>query len=192
MQGGPSKQTVDSTALEHALRDEGPKLLGLCRRIVDSDADAEDALQEGFMAAARKLEQFDGRSQLSTWLYRVVVNAALMQRRKRNRLAECDLQGLQPAFLPDGHRQAPGPAWPKDPETCFAQRQVQMTIYDALAQLPERARNILVLRDIQGLSGQETAEALSMSAGAVRVSLHRARLALRALLENVMIHEERT
>lgn len=173
----------DGGAYETLVRAESPKLLRVLRRIVGSEDEARDALQEAFMTAFRALAAFDGRSRVSTWLYRVAVNAGLMRLRRRKHLSECSVEELLPSFLEDGHRRDPGPAWRAAPDEEVERARLRALVRDKIAELPETYREPLLLYDIQGLDTAEVARALSLSVGAVKTRLHRARQALRALLD---------
>lgn len=173
----------DDAAYEALVRAESPKLLRVVRRVLDNEDEARDVLQEAFMTAFRALPAFDGRSRVSTWLYRIAVNAALMKLRRRKRLAECDVDAALPAFLEDGHRRDVGPAWPPAPDEEVERARLRQLVRDKIAELPESFREALLLYDLQGLSTGEIAAALSISTAAVKTRLHRARQALRALLD---------
>ena len=93
----------DETAFEQVVRAYGGRLLAVARRIVDSEEDARDVVQDAFLNAFRALDRFEGNAKLSTWLHRIVVNAALMKLRTRKRKPEQSIETLLPAFLDDGH-----------------------------------------------------------------------------------------
>jgi len=176
----------EDAAYEELVRAESAKLLGVVRRILDNEDEARDVLQEAFMTAFRALPAFDGRSRVSTWLYRIAVNAALMKLRRRKRLAECDVEAALPTFHEDGHRQDVGPAWRPAPDDDIDRARLRQLVRDKIAELPESYREALLLFDIQGLSTGEIASALGISVAAVKTRLHRARQALRALLDPVL------
>jgi RNA polymerase sigma-70 factor (ECF subfamily) len=93
------------------------------------------------------------------------------------------VEELLPAWLDDGHRAAPGPAWGGNPVSSAMSRETRDRVLEGIAQLPEVSRNVLLLRDIQGLDTEEAAEVLGITPGATKVRLHRARQALRELLD---------
>ena len=148
-----------------------------------NEEDACDCLQEAFLQAFRAMDRFEGRAALSSWLHRIAVNAALMRLRSRKRKAEASIDDLLPQF--DGTDKRIDPVW--QPQTTPAPDleadERKACIHEAIAQLPENYRNVILLRDIQELSTDEAAEALGVSPGAVKVRLHRARAALKTLLE---------
>jgi RNA polymerase sigma-70 factor, ECF subfamily len=176
----------EDAAWEQLVRAETPKLLRVVRRIVGGEDEARDMLQESFVTAFRALPAFDGRSRVSTWLYRIAVNAALMRLRRRKHLAECSVDELLPGFLEDGHRRDPGPAWRSTPEEDVERARLQSLVRERIAELPETHREALLLYDIQGLETAEVAQALGVSVGALKTRVHRARQALRALLDPAM------
>lgn len=155
----------------------------LALKLLGDDHEAEDVLQETFLNAFRAIDGFEGRSQLSTWLYRIAYNASLMRLRKRDRMTTFSLDqhhmqddeehGLEPRFLVD---------WSSLPDEELLTTEARQQMDRAIAELPETLRAAFVLRDIQGLSGTETAEVLGITVQAVKSRLHRARLRLRDAL----------
>jgi RNA polymerase sigma-70 factor, ECF subfamily len=172
----------DESCFEDLVRSMSPRLLATLRRMLRSEEDARDALQETFLAAFRALETFEGQSQLSTWLHRIAVNAALMKMRSRRRHPEESIDDLLPRFDANGHRvlEPAGPAVVTE-EALDGERQ-RAVVRRCIDRLPEVHRTVLVLRDIEGLGTDETARALGVSADAAKMRLHRARQALRTLL----------
>jgi RNA polymerase sigma-70 factor (ECF subfamily) len=176
----------DDDAFAGWVRSESPRLLAVARRILRDDDDAHDAVQEAFLSAWRSLERFEGGSRLSTWLHRVAVNSALMRLRSRRRRREDSIEELLPGFAEDGHHAATVPAWSRH-EPCPAERrEVNEIVRDCIDRLPESHRVVLILRDVEGLDTAEAAQALGVSAEALKMRLHRARQALRTLLEPFM------
>jgi RNA polymerase sigma-70 factor (ECF subfamily) len=151
-------------------------------RILSDPQDAEDVLQETFLKAYRSLPEFEGRSSLSTWLYRIAVNEALMlTRRRRPDSVSIDEPGeteegeTEPLQITD---------WCCLPENELLSAEGRSFLDQAIDRLPETLRVVFVLRDIQGLSIKETAESLDLSETAVKTRLLRARLNLRNQLSN--------
>ncbi len=173
----------DQTAYETVVRTYGGRLLAVARRILRNEEDARDALQDGFLQGFRAIGDFESGARLSTWLHRIVVNASLMKLRHKKRKAEPVIEDLLPRFLEDGHRADPGPAWKESTQELLERQETREFVRESIDHLPEDFRNVLLLRDIEGLDTQQTAEMLGISAGAVKTRLHRARQALRALLE---------
>lgn len=168
--------------LEAAITRTLPRLLLATTRILRDPADAQDAVQDACLQAFRKLDTHDGSGELEGWLYRIAINSALARLRKRGRLAERQLDDLLPEY--DRYGVLLGnPDWREiNPEALLMQAQTSRTVRDAIDSLPEKARILLLLRDIEGFNTSETASALDLSEGAVKTGLHRARLALKKLL----------
>lgn len=172
----------DEKAFESWVRTETPRLLGATRRILRNDEDARDAVQEAFLQAFRALDEFAGEARLSTWLHRIAINAALMQLRRR-RGREEPIEALLPRFTEDGRRTTAGPIWPAIEENDFDRGELRQVLQECYDRLPSQQRLILLLRDLEGLDTSETASMLGIGKDAVKMRLHRARQALRALLE---------
>lgn len=176
----------DDGAYERLVREHASKLLAIARRYCPADGDAEDVVQDAFLQAFRGLERFDARAQLSTWLFRITVNCALMKLRARSRRPEVKIEELQPRFTADGHHESPIAAWVA-PEDCALERaDLCAKVREAIAQLPESYRTVLVLRDLEGLSTLEAARVIGENENTTKIRLHRARLALRTLLDPLL------
>lgn len=168
---------------EALVRSEAGRLLAVTRRIVGNDEDARDAVQEAFISAYRARAQFGGDSKVSTWLHRIAVNAALSKLRSRKRRPEESIDDLLPRFLPNGHHNREFRSWTEPVDQMLARQETAELVRRKIDELPESFRTALMLRDIEGFSTQETADLLGTTANAVKLRLHRARLALRTLLE---------
>lgn len=168
-------------AFEALVREHAPRLLATARRILRSEDDARDALQDAFLQAFRGLPDFRGGSRISTWLHRIVVNACLMRLRSRKRRPEEPIEGLLPEFLEDGHHARHPHPW-TEAEALVESRECRDLVRACLDRLPSDYRTVIVLRDVEELSTEEAARALGISEGACKVRLHRARQALRCLL----------
>ena len=145
-------------------------------RILHDPQDAEDVLQESYIKALRALPNFEGRSSLSTWLYRIAVNEALMLLRKRrvNLVSvedESDEDDEQPGMVLTD--------WVGLPEDQLLSTEARQRLEKAVDTLPETLRMVFMLRDIEGLSIKETADSLGLTETAVKTRLLRARLRLR-------------
>ena len=171
----------DDGAYEDLVRSHGPRMLSVARRLLGDGEDARDAVQEAFVSAFRSIGSFAGEARLSTWLHRIVVNAALMRLRTRRRKPEQPIDDLLPKFEPDGPRRDPGAPW--QPAERLERREVRKLVREAIERLPDAYRTVLVLRDIEELDTAEVAELLGVNAGVVKTRLHRARQALRTLLD---------
>lgn len=173
----------DESAYEKLVREHSPRMLGLARRMLRSDEDARDAVQDAFLQAFRGLDGFAGEASLSTWLYRITVNACLMKLRTRRRKPERAIEELLPRFYDDGHRVDPGPPWRLPGPDPAEDRELRERVRDCIHALPEIYRTALLLRDIEGLSASEAADALGIQTEALKMRVHRARQALRTLLD---------
>lgn len=172
-------------AFDELVRLAGGRMLAVARRMLAREEDAQDAVQEAFLSGFRSLEKFDGRSQLTTWLHRITVNVCLMKLRSQRRRGgpERSIDEFLPIFTGDGHQTRESFAWKPDARSGIEQAEVRDLVRARINELPEQYRVVLMLRDIEGLSTEETAAALDMTINAVKTRLHRARQALRALLD---------
>lgn len=172
----------DELAYEELVRTHTGRLLATARHFLPRSEDAQDAVQEAFVSAFRSVGSFRGGSSLATWLHRIVVNACLMKIRGASRRPEAPIEDYLPRFDETGHHAATIEDWAICPEKALLSRETRERVRAAIETLPASYRTVLVLRDIEELSTAETAEALSLTRTAVKVRLHRARLALRGLL----------
>ena len=173
----------DPAACETLVRRFGGRMLAVAQRLLRNEDDAHDALQDAFLSAFRSIHQFEGQSQLGTWLHRIVVNASLMKLRARKRRRDCSIEEILPTFDEDGHRRHVRAAWQAESEAILERQELRAVIRRKIDLLPEDYRSVLLLRDIEELNTEETAGVLGISPGAVKTRLHRARMALRGLLE---------
>lgn len=172
----------EDRAYEELVRAHGGRLLQVARRFLGEE-EARDAVQDAFLSAFKSIRTFDGKARLSTWLHRVVVNCCLMRLRKSGSRKEEPIEPLLPTFLEDGHRFSPGGAWSESAEELVQRSQIRDQVRRGIARLPRNYRTVLLLRDIEELDGAETAELLEITPNAVKVRLHRARQALREVLD---------
>lgn len=167
----------DRVAFEACIRQHSPGVYRLALRLMRDPAEAEDVMQETFLNAFKGIAQFDGRSELRTWLYRIAYNAALMRlRRKKREFVPIDDSG-------DSEEGFPIPRqlydWTRLPENELQKAELRAEMEGAIAELPEKLRAVFVLRELEDLTTEETAEALGLRVEAVKTRLHRARLWLR-------------
>jgi RNA polymerase sigma-70 factor (ECF subfamily) len=173
----------EDAAFETLVREHTSRLLVVTRRLLSSEHDAQDAVQEAFLSAFKAIDSFQGEARLSTWLHRIAVNAALMKRRSQGRRRERDIESLLPQFGEGGHHLEPPTSW-VEPSSAPAERtEMRELVRNCIDELPEAYRTVLVLRDIQEMETEEVARHLGVTANAVKIRLHRARQALRALLD---------
>ena len=142
-----------------------------------------DAVQDAFRSLVRSVRFFQGQSSLSTWLHRVVVNACLMKLRSKRNRPTVSINELLPQFCEDGHHAQPAQDWTKGPLSRLDAEEVRQQVRGCIDLLPDDYRTVLLLRDVEGLDTDATAEILKTTAGNVKTRLHRARQALRSLLE---------
>ncbi len=170
-------QAGDPAAFAEFVEENQSKVYNLALRMLNDPQDAEDVLQETFLNAYNALPNFEGRSSLSTWVYRIASNASLMRLRKKrpntvsvDEPVELDAGDNLPRQLVD---------WSSMPEEALINNESRQVMDEAVTELPESLRIVFILRDIEGLSTAETGEVLGLSEGAVKTRLHRARLWLR-------------
>lgn len=176
-------QAGDPAAFEQLVRAYMGRLLAVTRRILNNEEDARDAVQDAFLSAFRGVANFDASSRLSTWLHRIAVNAALMKIRSRQRRPELSLDSLLPKFQEDGHRVDPATPWDESADRLLQKKETRELVRAKIEQLPESYRTVLLLRDIEEMDTTSTAEMLGVSENVVKTRLHRARQALRTLLD---------
>ena len=156
--------------------------------LLGDQEEAEDVLQETFLSAFKAIGRFEGRSRLSTWLYRIAYNASLMRLRKRGQMTTFSLDQPLHAGDPSGERESRHLVdWSAVPDDQLLTAEARQEMDRAIAELPETLRSTFILRDIQGLSGAETAQVLGITVQAVKNRLHRARLRLREQLSGYFV-----
>ena len=171
----------DDDAFELMVRKYGGRMLATARRLLGSEDDARDALQEAFLCAFRSVAHFKGESALATWLHRIVINSALMQLRYRKRHPEEQMDELLPQFDENGN-------WVDlcdcslPPETALETFETRAMLRKCVQQLAPAHRIVLLLRDIEELDTEEVATLLEVTTNAVKIRLHRARQALKTLI----------
>lgn len=173
----------ESDAQEEFVRRYCGRMLVTARRFLHNEADCHDAVQEAFISAFQAIDSFEGNSKLGTWLHRILVNVCLMKLRSQSRRHEVSIEELLPGFDRSGHHQQSVPRWRQPAEQQLQSRETQALVRRCIDQLPDDYRGVLLLRDIEELSTEETASILAITPGAVKTRLHRARQALRTLLE---------
>ncbi len=169
----------DKSACAECVELHSPGLYRVAYRLMGDEAEAEDVVQETFLNAFKSIEAFEWRSGLKTWLFRIATNVALMKLRRKTPLSVS-------VELPedDGAVAVPNQLfdWCCLPEQDFGTSEARTELEAAIRDLPEKLRTVFVLRELEGLSGDETAQALGVSVENVKTRLHRARLWLRERL----------
>jgi len=173
----------DEAAISRLVEQWSPTMLRLARSFVDSAQSAEDVVQEAWLGMLSGLARFEGRSSLRTWTFTILVNRA------RTRGAR-DARTLPVSPLEDGGEEPARPwlslatpsHWDITPESAVLSREILLQLDRAISALPSRQRQVVTMREIEGMSAEEVCAALGLSAANQRVLLHRARVALRAAL----------
>lgn len=159
------------------------RIYRLSIRFLNDAGEAEEVVQDTFLTICEKIDTFEGRSKLGTWIYRIAANHSLMRLRSRQRSGpslddesrDDDGEAIMPGLLND---------WSQAPESITANSESIAEMERAIAELPDALRTAFVLRDLEELSTEEAAETLGISPGALKVRLHRARLLLRERLSS--------
>ena len=184
----------DSAAFEALVRPHLGMLFRVIDRILGNAAESQDALQDALLTLHRELPGFHGASRFSTWAYRICVNQALMARRKRVRRREDAIEDLMPRFGDDGHHMNVDTVldWSEDPEAHVQveHQELKARVRAGLDRLSDDQRAVFVLRDLEGWNTEEIASHLGITRELVRQRVHRARLALRALLPEFTPHSQ--
>jgi RNA polymerase sigma-70 factor (ECF subfamily) len=173
----------DKAACTQCVELYAPGVYRLALRTLGDPLEAEDVMQEAFLNAFKGIDNFEWRSSLQTWLYRITHNVVLMRKRKRQPLfvaIDSPGEGMaedEPALVPKQLFD-----WCCLPDADFATAEARSEIEEAVAAMPPNLREVFVLRDLEGLSGEETAAVLDITLANVKVRLHRARLWLRERL----------
>lgn len=173
-------RTGDAAAFSSLVERYERKIYRLAKNITQNDEDAEDVLQDTFLKAYEHLPDFQGNSKFYTWLVRIAVNEALMKLRKRKTDRTVPLD--EPVDTGEETVVREIAVWDEDPEKKFSQEELAQILNDAVQSLKPAFRTVFVLRDIEELSTEETAQALDISIPAVKSRLLRARLQLREKL----------
>jgi RNA polymerase sigma-70 factor (ECF subfamily) len=189
----------DEEAFSILVRRYSPSLLRLARTYVATQAQAEDVVQETWLGVLRGLDRFEGRAAFRTWLFRILVNRAKtrgVQERRTVPYAELGTDGggdddgasapsVDPLrFLPEGAWASPPQRWEDDPEVALRGKEARRIAEEAIAQLPERQRAVITMRDLEGLDSDVVRNVLDLTETNQRVLLHRARTKVRQALED--------
>ena len=164
-------KTGDLSIFEIFVKKYQDRIYNLCRYMLGNTQDAEDAAQDVFVKAFRKLKDFRPESSLYTWLYRIGVNTCIDHKSK-----------FRPEPFNDKFLEEDLPSAGPSPEGCYQSKEVGQAIQSALEQLPKHSRAVIVLKEIEGLSYEEIAEVLKTSVGTIKSRLSRTREDLRRVL----------
>ncbi len=176
-------QSGDMEAFAELVRRYERRIYRMARQITQNDEDAEDVLQESFLKAFQHLDSFQGQSKFYTWVTRIAVNEGLMKLRKRksDRTVSLD-ENIETDEEPIVREIA---VWDDTPESKYSQEELRQILDKAIESLKPIFRTVFILRDVEELSTEETAEVLGLSVAAVKSRLLRARLQLRERLTRV-------
>jgi len=173
----------DPASYERLAREYGGAMLAVARRFHRDEDDARDAVQDAFIAAFRAMRFFREDARLTTWLHRITVNACLMKLRSARRHPTSSLDDLLPRFDDTGHQAKPAGAWTDEIEAVLDTPNIRARVRGCIEKLPESYRAVLICRDLNEMDTAETGKALGLSVENVKTRLHRARRALKTLIE---------
>jgi RNA polymerase sigma-70 factor, ECF subfamily len=184
-----ASKSGDSAALDALVRTHQDRVYSFAMRMCRNVEDAKDILQETFLGVIRSIREFREESKFSTWLYRIASNACLKKRRRGvhepTPEQEFSLDDLMPR--PDAEGRRPEIAdWSGDAEQALLHGELSARMENAIDKLPKDYKIVLVLRDVEGLSAEETAQAVGLSVPAVKSRLHRARVFIRRELADYL------
>jgi RNA polymerase sigma-70 factor, ECF subfamily len=171
----------DEFAIRTLIQRHNQRLYRIARGILRDDAEAEDAMQEGYLKAFSHLDDFEGNAAIGTWLCRIVINEALSRLRQRRPTVEWN--SMEDAGMLSAEVIRFSTETRPDPERAAAQRQIRGLLEQAIDRLPDDFRIVLIARVVEEMSVQETATMLGIRTETVKTRLHRARLALRRTIE---------
>ena len=168
-------------------------MLRLARTMVSSKAVAEEIVQDTWMGVVRGIDQFEGRSSFKTWLYRILINRARSAGAKEHLTTSIEsLHSVDPTrFDAQGHWADPLDRWRDDTESRLDAATLVPILESAFEDLAPRQRQVVILRDVEGLSNDEVCEALGITSGNQRILLHRGRARLREILDSKVVKTER-
>jgi RNA polymerase sigma-70 factor (ECF subfamily) len=176
-------QGGDEAAVRALIQRNNQRLFRVARAVLRSDAEAEDVVQETYVRAFTRLDSFEGRSAFSTWLTRIALNEALGRRRRQR--PTIDMDALEASAEAGGAELIPFPGGvlPSSPESETARGEMKLLLEELVDELPLDFRTVFVLREVEELSTEESAEFLGIKPETVKTRLHRARRLLRAALQ---------
>ena len=176
----------DSEAIELLMTLYADRVYRLAYGVTRNEADAQEIVQDVFLTVFRKHASFERRAALSSWIYRITMNAALNKRRGKRLEVETSIDTELPSYTADGHREGSRAFlvadWSQSPEAKTLSRETRALLAGAIERLPDHYRAVLILRDVEGLSNEEVAAAVGDTVGSVKSRLHRARMVLREQL----------
>lgn len=182
----------DPTAFNQLIAQHGAMLYRVALRLMGQPDEAEDVVQQTLVTVYEKIHTFDARAALTTWLYRIVVNTALMRLRAKARVPEEPQDPLDGHFTAAGQHAREVAEWALQPEDVLLRQEALTVLQQGIAGLPELYRTVYVLAEVEGLPHHEIATILEVSVDTVKTRLHRARLMLRQALADYFVERRRT
>jgi len=176
-------QKGDRDAFTELVRRYEGKVYALAYRIMGNREDASDVLQDTFIQVFKKIKDFEGKSSFSTWLYRIAMNMCLMRKRKEKK---AQIYSLDASLTTDEGEELKRQLidWSRDPLATIENEELKNRLEQAISELPEQYRTVVLLRDVDGLSIKDVSEILKISVPNVKSRLHRGRLFLRNKLSD--------
>lgn len=178
-------QSGDKVAFEELVKRYEKKIYNLIVRMLNNEEESSDVLQETFLQVYKMISKFRGKSQFSTWLYRIAVNNSLMRLRKHKHQTVSLDEPVKDNDDEEMPRQISD--WSGNPERSSENLEIKQIVTNSLDKLPDDYRSVLVLRDVEGLSNKEVGKILNLSLSAVKSRLHRARMFLREDLSKYFV-----
>lgn len=169
----------DPDSIEAFVDCYGGWIYRVASRLLGDPRDAQEVTQDVFLTVVYKIGTFKGAAKLSSWIYRIAANAAYERLRSRRSRAEVLLEPLLPVFDDEGHHAEPVADWSSRLDDPAVAAEARSALEGGIARLPDAYRIVVLLRDVEGLSSEDTADTLGLTVAAVKSRLHRARLVLR-------------
>lgn len=176
----------DSECYRHFVSLHYQSMFLLANRLLGSQDDAQDCVQDACLLVVQKISEFRAESSLATWLHRIVVNQALSRQRRHKDIDTADIDALQPKYDEYGFLDWPVET-PKSLDELIDHEETTLLVRESINHLPSDYRAIVLLRDLLGYTTLEAAEVLQISVASAKVRLHRARTALKSLLAPTLI-----
>lgn len=173
------------SAVEALVDQYGAWIYRVAARLLGDSRDAEEVAQDVLMTVVGKIGTFRGEAAFSSWLYRIATNATYERLRSRRSPAEASVETLLPVFDEAGRHVQPVVDWSSELEDPAIAREARSALERSIGRLPAESRIVLLLRDVEGLTSAEVADALGLTVAAVKSRLHRARLLLRQELAHL-------
>jgi RNA polymerase sigma-70 factor (ECF subfamily) len=178
-------QRRDPEAAERLVEQHAAWIHRVVHRVLRDVSDVEEVTQDVLLTATRKIDQFDGRAALSTWLYRIAINGACNRLRRRRARPEVTLEPWLPDFDSGGQRAKAVEGWTREDDDPAIAAEVRLALERSIGRLPDEYRAVIVLRDVEQLPNEAIAATLKLSVPAVKSRVHRARLILRKQLTHL-------